>query len=93
MKPIIPVLLVLFAVQFSSAQQVEKYFDYAWRECPPVNARYYSLTAKTDSGWPSVSPGGRGVVHRSPLEERRPEKSVVAVRSRLFGYFFIDMKK
>ncbi|SDC88836.1 energy transducer TonB [Niabella drilacis] len=51
MKPILPLLLILAAVQFSSAQKVEKYFDYRWKECAPVNARYYSLTIKTDSGW------------------------------------------
>lgn len=34
-----------------NAQKTEKFFDYKWIECKPNAARFYSITAKTDSGY------------------------------------------
>lgn len=45
-------VLLLFLVIFESASQnVEKFYDYNWKECEPNLARYYSITTKTDSGF------------------------------------------
>lgn len=47
-------LIILLALLYGvslSAQKIEKYFDYNWKECPANMARFYSLTEKTDSGW------------------------------------------
>ena len=35
----------------TTAQKTESYYDYAWRPCEPVKARFYSTLEKTDSGW------------------------------------------
>jgi antitoxin component YwqK of YwqJK toxin-antitoxin module len=34
-----------------SAQKIEKYYDYQWRETEPQYARLYAVVEKTDSGW------------------------------------------
>jgi TonB family protein len=43
----------LFVVIFSNAQSqaIEKYFDFWWNPCNANEARYYSNTTKTDSGY------------------------------------------
>ncbi|MGJ7030670.1 hypothetical protein [Niabella hirudinis] len=51
MKSILFLLLALMTASVSNAQRIEKFFDYQWKECPPANARYYSLIQKADSGW------------------------------------------
>lgn len=35
----------------SNAQEIEKYYDYNWKECELNAARYYCLITKTDSGF------------------------------------------
>lgn len=34
-----------------AAQTKEAYYDYFWNPCSANNARFYSITEKTDSGW------------------------------------------
>lgn len=51
MKKIALVLILIFPGIFSQAQKVEKFFDYQWRECQPSEARFYSVSERTDSGW------------------------------------------
>lgn len=51
MKALVYLIAFLLSIQFSFAQQIEKYFDYNWRTCNPNEARFYSLIEKTDSGW------------------------------------------
>ena|ERR1022692_4285042 len=44
----------LISLVFAStcfAQRIEKYYSYNWKETKPVDARFYSLIDKTDSGW------------------------------------------
>ena len=46
--------LIIFSLLFSiycNAQKVEKYYDYNWKECESLDARFYSVIQKTDSGW------------------------------------------
>lgn len=50
MKYILPLLTLLMS-QSLTAQQLEKFYDMKWKECEPVQARYYSSMVKTDSGW------------------------------------------
>ena len=44
-------ILFLFLFLYSNAQKTDKYFDYAWKECKPTVARFYSQIIKTDSGY------------------------------------------
>jgi len=41
----------IFSAFFSTAQKIERYYDYSWKECQPNEARFYSMIEKTDSGW------------------------------------------
>ena len=51
-KKIICLTLLFFLISFeSTAQKIEKFYDYKWKECAPNEARFYSLTTKTDSGY------------------------------------------
>ncbi len=50
MKYIVP-LLALFMSQSLTAQTLEKFYDMKWKECEPMQARYYCSMVKTDSGW------------------------------------------
>ncbi|WP_114790056.1 energy transducer TonB [Niabella yanshanensis] len=50
MKYILPLLTLLMS-QSLTAQQLEKFYDINWKECEPVQSRYYSSMVKTDSGW------------------------------------------
>jgi hypothetical protein len=45
----VPLMLFLHFISFS--QKMDKYFDYNWKECLPVHARFYARIEKTDSGW------------------------------------------
>ena len=44
----LPLLLLILN---SYSQTIEKYYDYNWKECDVQNARFNSITTKTDSGW------------------------------------------
>ena len=35
----------------ATAQKTETYYDYKWKPCDPLKARFYSVLQKTDSGW------------------------------------------
>lgn len=50
MKPFISFVLLLI-VNSISAQKIEKYYDYKWRETDASKARFYGVAIKTDSGW------------------------------------------
>jgi TonB family protein len=46
------ILLIIIAGQLSvMAQKKELYYDYTWNPCKPLDARFYSIVEKTDSGW------------------------------------------
>jgi hypothetical protein len=47
-------ILLVFTSLFSSAQKIEKFFDYRWKPCGPSNARYYALIQFKDSLWSRV---------------------------------------
>ena len=44
-------LLIFLVLVESIGQNVEKFYDYKWKECKPNIARFYSTTTKTDSGY------------------------------------------
>jgi hypothetical protein len=50
MKKNLTAMFLLFLIH-SQAQKIEKYYDYRWQLCEPSDARFYSSTEKTDSGW------------------------------------------
>ena len=50
MKTFITCLFIIFSLQ-TFAQQIQKYYDYNWRECDASMARFVSVVKKTDSGW------------------------------------------
>jgi len=50
MKPFISFLLLLIAKSIT-AQKIEKFYDYKWRETDESKARFFSVAGKTDSGW------------------------------------------
>jgi hypothetical protein len=43
--------IFIFLSLISSAQKIEKFFDYKWKECKPNAASFYEVIMKTDSGW------------------------------------------
>lgn len=43
-------LVVCFSNQ-TSAQVKETFYDFFWKPCDPINARFFSTIEKTDSGW------------------------------------------
>ncbi len=45
------IFLFFLFITKSGAQNIEKYYDYRWKECKPDTARFYSKIAKTDSGY------------------------------------------
>jgi hypothetical protein len=45
------IFLFFLFITKSGAQNIEKYYDYRWKECEPNAARFYSKIAKTDSGY------------------------------------------
>ena len=51
MRPLLFALLCLLAIPRSIGQKTERYYSYQWHDTDAVNARFYSLTEKTDSGW------------------------------------------
>ena len=52
MKYVLSFFLVVISVVSLHAQQIEKYYDYMWKEVSdPTRARYYSLIEKKDSVW------------------------------------------
>lgn len=48
---IFKLLFILLIPVTVLSQKKEVYYSYDWKECPPENARYYSVIEKTDSGW------------------------------------------
>ncbi|MFL5739644.1 MAG: energy transducer TonB [Flavisolibacter sp.] len=51
MKPMLAALFLLVVTSLS-AQKIEKYYDYTWKEVQdPTRARFYSLIEKKDSVW------------------------------------------
>lgn len=44
-------LLIFLVLVESNAQNVEKFYDYKWKECKLNEARFYSLITKTDTGY------------------------------------------
>ncbi|MEA4981949.1 MAG: hypothetical protein VB066_04455 [Paludibacter sp.] len=53
MKQLIYILtfLTFLISSESKAQKTERFYNYLWKECPPNEARFYSLITKTDSGY------------------------------------------
>lgn len=47
----IPFILLIIIGQPISAQNIEQYYDYAWKRTAPGTARYYALIEKKDSLW------------------------------------------
>lgn len=50
-KTICLTFMIFLVLVESIAQNVEKFYDYKWKECVPNAARFYSLATKTDSGY------------------------------------------
>ena len=50
MKLIAALFFLTFCTS-ASAQKIEKYYDYNWKETDVANARFYSFIQPTDSGW------------------------------------------
>ena len=50
-KTIYLIFLFFLFITKSGAQNIEKYYDYRWKECELNTARFYSKIAKTDSGY------------------------------------------
>src|SRR5262245_29233510 len=45
-------LLLASLLHFSAfSQKTETYYDYYWKPCSAVDARYFGIREKTDSGW------------------------------------------
>ncbi len=44
-------LVCTFFCNILFAQKQETYYDYQWKQCDPLVARFYSIKEKTDSGW------------------------------------------
>jgi len=51
MRPLLFALLCHLVIPRSFSQKTERYYTYQWRDTNALNARFYSLTEKTDSGW------------------------------------------
>ncbi|MBP6430863.1 MAG: energy transducer TonB [Ferruginibacter sp.] len=46
------IILIIALQSFElSAQKIEKYYDYDWKECDELTARFFSTIEKTDSGY------------------------------------------
>jgi len=52
-RPLLFALLCFLTAQKTPCQKIEQYFDYRWQPAKAANARFYTLTEKTDSGWHS----------------------------------------
>ncbi|RFM27779.1 energy transducer TonB [Deminuibacter soli] len=50
MKPLLLLPCLLLYIT-TTAQKVEKYFDFRWKETTPDSARYAAMIERTDSGW------------------------------------------
>ena len=50
MKLLLTIVLLVLGMQIH-AQKKETYYDYNWKPCDPLLARFYSINEKTDSGW------------------------------------------
>ena len=50
-RPLLLILLFLSAVRASYGQKIERYYTFNWHDTTAVNARFYSLTEKTNSAW------------------------------------------
>ena len=51
MKQIFPLACLLICLQAPAQKKTETYYDYHWKPCDPLKARFYSTLQKTDSGW------------------------------------------
>jgi TonB family protein len=51
MRPLLFALLCLLVIPRSFSQKIERYYTYQWHDTNATNARFYSLTEKTGSGW------------------------------------------
>lgn len=51
MKALVYLIAFLATGHFVAGQKIEKYYDYNGRECKDTEARFYSISEKTDSGW------------------------------------------
>lgn len=45
------IMLFFLVLLDLNAQNTEKFYDYKWTECKPNEARFYSITTKTDTGY------------------------------------------
>ena len=50
-RPLLIAMLLLLAVASAHSQKIERYFTFNWHDTTAANARFYSITEKTDSGW------------------------------------------
>ena len=50
MKNIFFIACIILSIQ-AAAQKIESYYDYNWKPCESLKARFYSTLQKTDSGW------------------------------------------
>jgi len=44
-------MLFLLTIPSAYSQKIERYYDFRWHDTTSLNARFYSLMVKTDSGW------------------------------------------
>lgn len=44
-------IILLLATTHGKAQEIQKYFDFQWKECDASLARFAAIIKKTDSGW------------------------------------------
>ena len=71
------------------AQQIEKFFDYNWKECEVSAARFYSEIKKTDSGWHRDD----YFVHDNVLQmDGTYEDEACNIPNGLFFYFYSNKK-
>jgi TonB family protein len=50
-RPLLLALLCSLCFAVSYCQKIQRYYTYEWHDTDAVNARFYSLIEKTDSGW------------------------------------------
>jgi hypothetical protein len=48
-------LSIFFSAITYSQKKIEIYYDYQWKKCQPVDARFYSIALNTDTGWYEVN--------------------------------------
>jgi hypothetical protein len=50
-KYLLPIVVMLISLDSVAQKNIEHYYNFYGAECPPADARFYSIEKKTDSGW------------------------------------------